>query len=120
MNGKDPLIQLKSNLDKLEVSTRKDVDYIKIEIDEIKSDIKRVDKNVLDIKKILSEKDGFISGLRSATPFVAALIGVIISLIVYVGFEQRLQQEARFKVDIKNNSEKIEKIIRRLDKDEKP
>jgi hypothetical protein len=120
MNKKDPFSELKYNLDKLEISTNKDIDYIKVEIDEIKSDIKRVDKNVLDIKRILNQKEGFISGLRSAGPFVGMLIAAIISLLVYVGFEQRLEQESKFRLDIKTNSEKIEKIIRRLDKNEEP
>jgi hypothetical protein len=85
--------EIDSRLTILEISAKKDFENIKEELKELKDDTKSIKKTVMDIQSILNKREGSNNTLRLAAPYVLTLLGIIASLIVIVGYEQRLEYE---------------------------
>lgn len=97
-----------------EATTTKDILSIKADVLEIKSDSKEIKKQIYDLKSILLKQEGGLNAIKSFAPIFFAVFGIIVSLIIYVGFDQRLEQERLIKEELFINSKHIEKLYRAI------
>lgn len=87
----------------LETSTSKDVQQLGHDINEVKLDTKDIKKSVQNIQNLLHRREGSFTAFRVFIPYVLTLLGVVMTLVILVGYEQRIEYE-------KTNTQKVEKL----------
>jgi hypothetical protein len=85
--------EIDSRLTILEISTEKDFHNLKEDLKELKDDTKSIKKAVMDTQAILNKREGSNNTIKMIAPYALTLLGIIASLIVIVGYEQRLEYE---------------------------
>lgn len=101
-------VDIKSSLGRLEMAHSKDVSHLREDVSTIKQDLKGVKKDIDQVKSILLRNQGMFETFRVFLPYALAVLGVLISIVVYVGFEQRIEQEREIKGSIQEHSKRIE------------
>jgi hypothetical protein len=85
--------EIDSRLTILEVSAEKDFENIKKELRDLKEDTSSIKESLADIHSILNRKEGSKATLKFFAPYILTLVGAIFSLVVLVGYEQRIENE---------------------------
>jgi hypothetical protein len=102
------LEQIKNDISSLKQDTKEDSS-------QIKGDIKDIKDSLLDIQKTLHRKEGAFFAIRTVIPYVLALVGVIMTLVILVGYEQRIEHEKYITYEV----EQLKMEIRKVAPDEK-
>jgi len=110
----ESLNEVKNEINEIKISTKKDMEYLRCEVTEIKDDVKAVRTQLDSIRQTLILREGNISAFKILIPYALTVLGIFLTLVVYVGFDQRLQQERELKESIGENSKKIENVYKIL------
>lgn len=92
----------------METLIASETDSLKKDVVSIKADVTSMKKTLEDIQTKVVSSHGYVMGFRFALPYLIALIGIIISMAVYIGYDQQNKKHEQLEKRVESVSQKVE------------
>jgi outer membrane murein-binding lipoprotein Lpp len=92
----------------IETLLNSETNNLKKDIDSIKTDVSSMKKTLEDIRTQVVSSHGYVMGFRFALPYFIALLGIIVSLAVYIGYDQQNKKQEQLEKKVESISQKVE------------
>jgi outer membrane murein-binding lipoprotein Lpp len=107
-NDDSKITRLEVKQASMETLLASETDNLKKDINTIKTDVTSMKKTLEEIRTQVVSSHGYVMGFKFALPYLIALIGIIISMSVYIGYDQQNKKHEQLEKKVESISQKVE------------